>query len=82
MRNIDKIFTDEWLNQELIPGINDARDKFKNGDLIFDLRVGRNINPNSKLSLIVNNLFNREYMSRPADMKPQRTIAMQLSLKI
>ena len=82
MKNIDKVFTDEWLNQELIPGINEAREKFKNGDIIFDLRLGYHMDRNSKLSLIVNNLFNREYMSRPADMQPQRTIALQLSLKI
>ena len=82
MKNIDKVFTDEWLNQELIPGINEAREKFKNGDVVFDLRLGYQMDKNSKLSLIVNNLFNREYMSRPADMQPQRTIAVQLSLKI
>ena len=82
MKNIDKIFTDEWVNQELIQGVNDAREKFKNGDLIFDIRVGYNLDQNSKLSLIVNNLFNREYMSRPADMKSPRTIALQLSVKI
>ncbi len=82
MKNIDKVFTDEWLNQELIPGINEAREKFKNGDIVFDLRIGYQVDKNSKLSLIVNNLFNREYMSRPADMQPQRTIAVQLSLKI
>jgi iron complex outermembrane receptor protein len=82
MKNIDKIFTDEWLNEEFINGINDAREKFKNGDLIFDLRFGYNLDENSKLSLIINNLFNREYMSRPADMKPPRTMALQLSVKI
>ena len=53
-----------------------------NGDIIFDLRLGYQMDRNSKLSLIINNLFNREYMSRPADMQPQRTIALQLSLKI
>jgi iron complex outermembrane receptor protein len=82
MKNIDKIFTDEWVNQEFIHGINDAREKFKNGDLIFDIRLGYNLDQNSKLSLIINNLFNREYMSRPADMKSPRTMALQLSVKI
>ena len=82
MKNIDKIFTDEWVNQEFIHGINDAREKFKNGDLIFDIRLGYNLDQNSKLSLIINNLFNREYMSRPADMKSPRSMALQLSVKI
>ena len=65
-----------------IPGLNDSRENTKDGDLIFDLRLGYQMDKNSKLSLIINNLFNREYMSRPADMQPQRTIAVQLSLKI
>lgn len=82
MRNIDKIFTDEWINQELIPGINEAREKYRNGDFIIDLRFGYNIDKNSKVSLIINNLLNEEYMSRPADMRPPRTIACQLSFKI
>jgi iron complex outermembrane receptor protein len=82
MRNIDKIFTDEWINQELIPGINEAREKYLDGDFIIDLRIGYNIDKNSKISLIINNLLNEEYMSRPADMRPPRTIACQLSLKI
>ena len=82
MRNIDKIFTDEWINQELIPGINEAREKYRNGDFIIDLRVGYNIDKNSKVSLIINNLLNEEYMSRPVDMRPPRTIACQLSFKI
>ena len=82
MRNIDKIFTDEWINQELIPGINEAREKYRNGDFIIDLRFGYNIDKNSKVSLIINNHLNEEYMSRPADMRPPRTIACQLSFKI
>lgn len=82
MRNIDKIFTDEWINQELIPGINEAREKYLDGDFIIDLRIGYNIDKNSRISLIINNLLNEEYMSRPADMRPPRTIACQLSLKI
>ena len=60
MRNIDKIFTDEWINQELIPGINEAREKYRNGDFIIDLRFGYNIDKNSKVSLIINNLLNEE----------------------
>ena len=65
-----------------IPGINAAREKFKNGDFIIDIRAGYQINNNIRLGLIINNLLNREYMSRPANMMPQRTFAMQLRMKI
>ncbi len=88
MRNIDKIFTSYIINEGIpgvfdgIPGINDAREKFKNGDFIIDIRAGYQINNNIRLGLIINNLLNREYMSRPANMMPPRTFAMQLRMKI
>jgi len=66
----------------MIPGINAAREKFKNGDLIIDLRAGYQMTKTTRLGLIVNNLLNTEYMSRPANMMPPRTFAMQLALKI
>lgn len=92
MRNIDAIFTDKLINEGLgegsdaipptIPGINDAREKFKDGDIIIDTRLGYQLNDMFRFGFIVNNLLNREYMSRPANMMPPRTFAMQLSIKI
>ena len=83
MKNIDKIFTSPYLPALTgISGINQARDKFKDGDLIIDLRVGYQVTKTARLGFIVNNLLNREYMSRPANMMPPRTFAMQLALKI
>jgi len=35
-----------------------------------------------KVSFIINNLFNREYMTRPADVGPPRTFAVQVGIKI
>lgn len=81
MKNIDKIFTEDLI-ADMIPGINESREKFGNGDLVIDLRAGYQITKTARIGLIVNNLLNREYMSRPANMMPPRTIAMQLALKI
>ena len=84
MKNIDNIFTQSILQSEAIgiSGINEARDKFKDGDLIIDLRAGYQMTKTARLGFIVNNILNREYMSRPANMMPPRTFAMQLALKI
>ena len=82
MKNIDYIFTLIGGDEGTIPGINAARDKFKDGDLIIDLRAGYQVTKTARLGFIVNNLLNREYMSRPATMMPPRTFAMQLALKI
>ena len=94
MRNVDAIFTDKTINEglgdqsdpnsiaPLIPGINEARNKFNKGETILDSRLSLKINDMFKMGVIVNNLFNLEYMSRPANMMPPRTIAMQLAIKI
>jgi len=82
MKNIDYIFTDPLVEELGINGINEARKKFKNGDLIIDLRAGYQMTKTARLGFIVNNLLNTEYMSRPANMMPPRAFAMQLALKI
>ena len=84
MRNVDKIFTEDFIggDEGLIPGINTAREQFNSGDFIIDSRIAYNLSRNLRLGLIVNNLLNREYMSRPANMKIPRTYAVQLSMKI
>ena len=84
MRNVDKIFTEDLIGGEngMIPGINKARENFQDGDLIVDIRAGYQVTKTARLGFIVNNLLNTEYMSRPANMMPPRTFAMQLSLKI
>jgi len=82
MQNIDDIFTQDYINENYIPGINAAREKYKDGDFLIDTRIGYQYNDNIRVSFIIDNLLNREYMSRPADMRPPRTFAMQMSLKI
>jgi outer membrane receptor protein involved in Fe transport len=82
MKNIDWIFASDLFATSTVTGINEAREKFKNGDFIVDLRTSYQINKTTKISLVINNLLNREYMSRPANMMPPRTIAVQCSMKI
>ena len=82
MKNIDKIFTEPILEIIGISGINEAREKFKNGDFIVDTRIGYQYSDKIRFGFVVNNLLNREYMTRPATMMPQRTLAFQCSLKI
>ena len=84
MKNIDKIFTIIGGDGEdaQIPGINSAREKFKDGDFIIDLRAGYQITKTARLGFIANNVLNREYMTRPATMMSPRTFAVQLALKI
>ena len=90
MKNIDKFFTTELVNNgipslnydPIIPGINTSRSLNLDGDLQIDILLGIKISPIAKLNLIINNLTNREIYSRPTDIKPPRTFLIKLNLSI
>ena len=81
MKNIDAIFADEFFSW-LVPGIPEAREDGENGDFIIDSRFYYQINTCVKTGIIVNNLLNKEYMNRPANMMPPRTVAINCNIKI
>jgi outer membrane cobalamin receptor len=92
MINIDKAFEDPIsLNGHpiiqngdtlfILPGLKQYRNEHHTSDIIFDLRVSYQITETSKLSLIAKNISNREYMLRPGDVQPPRSIALQYALK-
>ena len=50
------------------------------GDLVFDCSILYTFNDKSKLSILDNNLLNREYSNRPGNVIPPRTLLWQFSL--
>lgn len=78
MQNVDAIFTSE----QVVPGITEARKRNRNGDWVMDARLSYQITKQFKANLLVNNLTNYEYMSRPADMRPPRLWMVQLNYLI
>lgn len=93
MINIDKAFEDTLrlpdgspiiinnVPQMFLPGLKEYREKHHTGDIVFDFRLSYQITETSKISIIVKNVFNREYMLRPGDVQPPRSIALQYALK-
>jgi outer membrane receptor protein involved in Fe transport len=78
MENMDSFFEDK----NFFPGMKQYRSEHDNGDAVFDGRIAYQIHKVAKISIIVNNVFNREYVSRPADMQAPRVFAMQLTVKL
>lgn len=76
MENIDKLF------EVAIPGVKNYRDHNQEGDWIFDARLGYQLNKETTLSFIVKNLSNEEWMTRPADIQPQRSFTLQAAIKL
>lgn len=82
MERIDAAFEEEILGQYFFPGLKEYRQENDRGSVVVDLRLGWQVSGSSKVSLFVRNLFNAEYMGRPGDIQPPRTISVQYLLKI
>jgi iron complex outermembrane receptor protein len=75
MENIDRFFEDA------LPEIKNYRINHNSGDIVFDTRLIWRINEKVRLNFICNNLLNREYVSRPADLQPPRNFTLQAQVK-
>jgi outer membrane receptor protein involved in Fe transport len=78
MANIDSFFGE---NEFFFPGMRKYRMEHSKGDAVVDFRIAYQLIKNAKVSFIVNNVFNREVMGRPADVQPPRVFAVMLGLK-
>jgi len=77
MENIDAVFESDAT----IPGVKDYREKHYYGDWVFDFRIGYRVTEHFRFAVIVRNLFNHEYMGRPADMQAPRNYTLQLNMR-
>jgi len=82
MERIDKAFEEKILGQEILPGLKEYRRKYDKGAFVFDFRFSYRLSPETKLSLIVKNLFNKEYMGRPGDIRPPRSFSLQFFMQL
>lgn len=86
MENIDATF-ESGINvvgntTEILPGLKSYRKNNDNGALIFDARIGYNINEHFLINFVVNNLLNREYMTRPGDIRAPRQFLIRLQAQL
>ena len=82
MRNIDAVFEDGVLGQELLVGMSNYRAKFNRGTAVFDARFGYQISDAVKVNFIANNVFNTEYVSRPGTVQAPRNFLFQMQLSL
>lgn len=79
MANIDKIFGD---NEASFPGMKKYRSEHNKGDVIIDFRLSYQLHKMAKMAFVINNVFNREVMGRPAILMAPRVFAVQLTVKL
>lgn len=85
MEAVDAAFVDPIIpaiNLYIIDGLQQYRDEHADGDWIIDIRLAYNINSSSEVSLLCNNVLNREYSSRPAMMDAPRNFSLKYSLTL
>lgn len=80
MKNIDRVFIDPVLGNMILPGYPDYREQHKEGHVVLDHRISYRMTKRSEVAVITKNLFNREYIGRPGDIRPPRNITLQLSV--
>jgi iron complex outermembrane receptor protein len=79
MKNIDAIFEDPIFNAEL--GIKDSRERLNGTNTIVDFRVGYLLSENNSMSFNIDNVFNREFLQRPASLGAPRTFSVLYKIK-
>lgn len=78
MKNIDATFEDGILGQQILPGLKQYRKEHNGLTIVFDARIAYEYKSHYRFSVIVNNILNAEYMSRPGDVQPPRTFILQV----
>lgn len=79
MLNVDHVFVDPLFGSLILPGYADYREKNKEGQWVADYRISYDVIEQLKVSLIIKNLLNKEYIGRPGDIGPPRSITLQLA---
>lgn len=91
MKNIDASFQTELFSDifptfnsgvYILPGLKEYREKHNTGDAVFDGRISYKLSSTVKAAMIVNNIFNREYMGRPGDVQPPRSYTFAVNVKL
>lgn len=79
---IDSIFLQKIITTEILPGLPTYWPEHNKGYVVVDFRVGYQVTEASRISFIVKNVFNKEYMTRPGDIRPPINLTLQYLLSI
>jgi len=78
MINVDEVFLDPAIGNLLLPGFPEYWRDHATGYTLLDFRLGWSISGMIRVTAILRNAFNVEYLGRPGDIGPPRNITFQL----
>jgi outer membrane receptor protein involved in Fe transport len=79
--NIDHVFINPATRELILPGFFDYWQNKNQGHLLADANIAWYFRQKYIVSLSVKNLFNKEYMGRPGDIRPHRNFSIRISAK-
>ncbi|GAB4403676.1 MAG: hypothetical protein OHK0039_03100 [Bacteroidia bacterium] len=65
----------------VVKGLDEFRQKYPGGDHVLDAILSVNLFKNNQVSLVVDNVFNREYLVIPGYLAPQRSYTLQYLIR-
>ncbi len=77
--NIDNVFLNSATRELILPGFYNYWLENNTGHFLIDANIGYKLSENYRISLVVKNLTNTEYMGRPGDIQPHRNFSIRLS---
>lgn len=82
MINVDEVFLDPFIGNLLLPGFPQYWEEHATAYTLVDFRFGWNITEMIRITAILRNAFNVEYLGRPGDIGQPRNITVQLRLNL
>ena len=79
MEEIDEVFTHPLFGNIILPGFPVYWEENNKAYAVLDARLLCNITTFLSAGLIVKNVFNKEYIGRPGDIRPPRNITLRLT---
>lgn len=80
MINVDEAFIDPFIGNLLQPGFPQYWEEEAGAYTLVDLRMGYNITGTIRITALLRNAFNVEYLGRPGDIGAPRNITLQMKL--
>ncbi len=80
--SIDDVFLAEETRETILPGFFDYWNTHHTGYFLMDLNAGYAVSPQIKVSVVVKNFTNTEYLGRPGDIQPPRSFSLRLGAEI
>jgi len=82
MINVDEVFLDPFTGNLLLPGFPQYWEDHATGYTVIDFRLGWNITEMIRITALLKNALNVEYLGRPGDIGQPRNITLQLHLAL